>query len=73
MQVESRGGRRMDAIYFGHVEGFLAYLEEKYGERPVRQAMEGRGGGMSLSFIYYPEINVFQGAESLQIVVKNYR
>ncbi len=73
MQVESRGGRRMDAIYFGHVEGFLAYLEGKYGERPVRQAMEGRGGGMSLSFIYYPEINVFQGAESLQIVVKNYR
>ncbi len=73
MQAESRGGRRMDAIYFGHAEEFLAYLEGKFGEQAVRLAMEGQDGGIFLSFIYYPEINVYQGAESLQIVVRHYR
>lgn len=72
MQVESRGGRRMDAIYFGKAEEFLAYFEGKYGEQPVRQTLEGRDGGIMASFIYYPEINSYQGRESLQIVVKNY-
>ena len=71
-QVESRGGRRMDAIYFGKAEEFLAYFEGKYGEQPVRQTLEGRDGGIMASFIYYPEINSYQGRESLQIVVKNY-
>jgi single-stranded-DNA-specific exonuclease len=72
MQVESRGGRRMDAIYFGKAEEFLAYFEGKYGEQPVRQTLEGRDGGIMASFIYYPEINSYQGRENLQIVVKNY-
>ena len=72
MQVQSRGGRRMDAIYFGKTEEFLAYFEGKYGEQPVRQTLEGRDGGMMASFIYYPEINSYQGRENLQFVVKNY-
>lgn len=72
MQVQSQGGRRMDAIYFGDTEEFLAYFKGKYGEQPVRQTLEGRDGGMMASFIYYPEINSYQGRESLQIVVKNY-
>ncbi len=62
----------MDAIYFGKTEEFLAYFEGKYGEQPVRQTLEGRDGGMMASFIYYPEINSYQGRENLQIVVKNY-
>lgn len=72
MQVQSQGGRQMDAIYFGHGEGFLAYLAGKYGEQALRRTMAGQDGGIYVSFIYYPEINSYQGKESLQIVVKNY-
>ncbi len=72
MQVQSQGGRQMDAIYFRDVDKFLAYLTEKYGEQAVGLAMAGQDGGIYVSFIYYPEINSYQERESLQIVVKNY-
>lgn len=72
MQVKSQGGTALSAVYFGQVEKFLDFLQEKYGQEAVGRAMSGQGGEMLVSFIYYPEINVFNGKESLQIIVKNY-
>lgn len=72
MQVQGQGGAVMDAVYFGQVEGFLNFLRQKYGDKALRQAMSGKGGEMAASFIYYPEINVYNGRESLQIIIKNY-
>lgn len=72
MQVQSRGGTVMDAVYFGQVESFLDFLQEKYGKEVLEQVMMGRDSGVIVSFIYYPEINVYNGRESLQIIVKNY-
>ncbi len=72
MQVRSQGGTTLSAVYFGQVGQFLDFLTEKYGEGAVGRAMAGQGGEMLVSFIYYPEINVFNGKESLQIIVKNY-
>lgn len=50
----------------------MDFLQGKYGQEAVGRAMSGQGGEMLVSFIYYPEINVFNGKESLQIIVKNY-
>lgn len=72
MQVQSQAGTVMSAVYFGQVEKFLDFLGEKYGNNALEQAMSGKGSGMLVSFIYYPEINVYNGKESLQIIVKNY-
>ena len=72
MQVQSQAGTVMSAVYFGQVEEFLDFLGKKYGSDALAQAMSGKGGGMQASFIYYPEINVYNGRESLQIIVKNY-
>lgn len=72
MQVKSQGGTALSAVYFGQVEKFLDFLQGKYGQDAVGRAMSGQGGEMLVSFIYYPEINVFNGKESLQIIVKNY-
>ncbi|MCI8706970.1 MAG: single-stranded-DNA-specific exonuclease RecJ [Lachnospiraceae bacterium] len=72
MQVKSQGGTALSAVYFGQVEKFLDFLQGKYGQEAVGRAMSGQGGEMLVSFIYYPEINVFNGKESLQIIVKNY-
>jgi single-stranded-DNA-specific exonuclease len=56
MQVMDLSGSVMDAVYFGEAEEF------------VRQ-VETHG---SLSVTYYPEINSYQGRESLQIIIQNY-
>lgn len=72
MQVKSTGGTIMTAIYFGQAEQLLEFLRQKYGGSAVEQALAGRGEGMLVSLVYYPEINVYNGRESIQIIVKNY-
>ena len=72
MQVESQHGTSMTAIYFGDVSGFLTFLEQKYGAAGVEAALKGNQGELVVSFVYYPEVNVYNGQESLQIIVKSY-
>lgn len=85
MQVQSQGGTRMNAVYFGDTEAFLDFLRKKFGNTALEQTMTGCRetgpmavetgnfhNGITVSFIYYPEINVYNGRESLQIIVKNY-
>ena len=59
MRVKDSTGRIMDATYFGDTAGFLAYYEERKGEKAA--------------FTYYPTINEYQGRRTLQIVVQNFR
>lgn len=72
MQVESQAGTRMEAVYFGNIQEMLAFYKEKYGEQALEQTLRGNGGMMLASFVYYPEVNEYNGRESLQIIVKNY-
>ncbi|MEY8516261.1 single-stranded-DNA-specific exonuclease RecJ [Lachnospiraceae bacterium 29-84] len=72
MHIRSQGGTELEAVYFGQIDGFLSFLEEKYGTYALRQAMQGQEGDLYVSFLYYPEINVYNGRESLQVIVKNY-
>ena len=59
MQVRDAGGTIVDAVYFGDVERFLTFMQQKQGE-PV-------------AFTYYPTVNEFQGKKVLQIVIQNYK
>ena len=59
MQVRDAGGTTVDAVYFGDVEKFLAFMEKKQGER--------------VAFTYYPSVNEFYGKKVLQIVIHNYK
>ena len=74
MQVRSSLGRVMEAMYFGDTEQLIAYLTEKYTGDAVRALFDGRpqGAPIVMSMVYYPEINHFNGRDTLQIVVKNY-
>ena len=72
MQVKGAGSQVIPAVYFGETEVFLDFLEEKYGKHALMQAMEGERSGITVSFVYYPEINSYNGRENIQIVVKNY-
>lgn len=73
MRVKDTGGTEIDAIYFGNVEDFLAYIETAYGERAQRNLLAGRGQDIYMSFTYYPDINEYQGIRTPQIVVQNYK
>ena len=49
-------GTKMDAVYFGEAEKFARFVQSRD----------------TVSVTYYPEINVYQGRENLQVVIKNY-
>ncbi len=72
MQVRSRNGAELTALYFGEVQQFLDFLREKYGDGALEQALAAKDSGMLVSFVYYPELNTYNGRESIQIVVKKY-
>lgn len=57
LQVMDEEGYVMDAVYFGEAELFLEYAD----------------ACGTISATYYPEINRYQGRETLQIVIQNYR
>lgn len=56
MFLIDENGIKMDAVYFGEAQEFVDFV----------QAHD------TISVTYYPEINVFQGREKLQVVIKNY-
>lgn len=73
MQVTDASGTIMDALYFGDVEVFRAYLEEKFDFEETEKLFQNRKTGITLSVIYYPTINEFRGQRSLQIVISDYQ
>lgn len=73
LTLKTERGKSISAVYFGNVEEFREYYGRKYGENEVQQAFLGRTNGIRMSVVYYPEINRYQGNESIQIVIKNYQ
>ena len=56
MLLMDEHGNKMDAVYFGEASEFVTFVQTHE----------------TISVTYYPEINVYQGRETLQIVIKNY-
>ena len=73
LTLRTERGKAISAVYFGDVEAFREYYGRKYGENEVQQAFLGRTNAIRMSVIYYPEVNRYQGNESIQIVIKNYQ
>lgn len=57
MRIMDESGFAMDGVYFGDGEAFVERVRES---GPI-------------SIIYYPTINVYQGKETVQIVISHYR
>ena len=56
MLLIDENGIKMDAVYFGEAQEFVNFVQSHD----------------MISVTYYPEINVYQGRETLQVVVRNY-
>lgn len=73
MQVQDEAGTRMDAMYFGDVERFLEFFEEKYTKNAVDAMLRGQRSGIKAAFTYYPGINEYMGQKTVQITIQNYQ
>ena len=71
--VESESGKRFDMIYFGDLEAFNTFLCNKFGAEQAERLYEGGVDGMTVSVVYYPDMNEFRGRKSLQMVMKHYQ
>lgn len=57
MRLTDENGYPMDGVYFGNGDEFA---EEWRGKRKI-------------SIVYYPDINMYQGRESLQVIIRHYQ
>lgn len=63
----------VSAVYFGDVEGFKNYYADKYGIEELEKAFQGKNNKIRMQVVYYPDINEYNGIESVQIVIRNYQ
>jgi single-stranded-DNA-specific exonuclease len=63
----------VSAVYFGDVEKFKAYYAAKFGEAEVEAAFRGQENQILMSIVYYPEINSYQGIDTIQLTIRNYQ
>lgn len=73
LSLMTAAGEHVSAVYFGDVEAWKQYYSEEYGQTEVDAALRGRANAIRMSVIYYPEINVYQGMESVQLIIRNYK
>ena len=65
-------GKRLDLIRFGDAEVFARELDMAAG-RPVFKGLLMGAGNVTIDMMYYPDINSWNGRESLQYIVKDFR
>ena len=73
LSLLTNSGMPATGIYFGDVEGFTGYLEEKFGKREVQAAFDGKENKLQISMVYFPKINNFRGVEELQFEIQLYK
>lgn len=73
LRVKDGAGTLIEAMFFGDIDRFFEYLEERFGAGAGKRMLAGRADGMKLSITYYPGINEYQGRRTPQIVITHYR
>lgn len=72
MNLISKNGKRVQAVYFRDVERFVEFMREKFGAEEVQKALDGKENEIRLTLAYAPNINTYQGRTNLQIEVLFY-
>ena len=73
LQLKSKHGTMRDAVYFGEPENLELSIAEKYGKVVAEDVMHGkRQPWVRMHFMYYPEINSYQGNESIQLRITGF-
>ena len=70
--VEDDTGRQFEMMYFGNMDAWHAFLTEQFGQEAYDRLYQGRGGEIRIHVIYYPDLDVYQGRERLQMIMQDY-
>ncbi|MCD7724397.1 MAG: single-stranded-DNA-specific exonuclease RecJ [Clostridiales bacterium] len=70
--VKDEMDRQYDMMYFGNLELWHAFLEAHFGQEELDRLYRTGSERIRINVIYYPDINVYQGRESLQMIMKDY-
>lgn len=73
LRVRDSAGTSIDAMFFGNIDSFFGFLEDRFGAGAKKRLLNGYADDIKLSVTYYPGINEYQGRRSLQIVITHYR
>lgn len=61
------------AMLFRGYDLFAARVDEKYGEGAFEGLLAGTQSHVAMDFIFYPSINEYNGIESPQIIIQNFK
>lgn len=70
--AEDEAGCRLEAMYYGDIGEFEAYIRQEFGGEALTALYAGRENPIDLGLAYYPSVNEFRGVRTVQIVVQNY-
>lgn len=71
-KIMDEQGLTYDMIFFGDLDNWHDYLLNNFGEAEKERLYHTGGCHIVIQMIYYPDINAYQGRESLQIVMQDY-
>lgn len=71
-RVEDENAGRYDMMYFGDLESWHAFLEEHFGVQEVDRLYGAGSNVICISIVYYPDINVYRGQETVQMIMQDY-
>ena len=66
-------GNVVSGIYFGDIDAFCAYIEERFGKAQLEAAFDGKENQIVLSMVYFPKVNSFRGVEELQFEIQYFQ
>lgn len=72
LQLEDGAGGSIDAVYFGDIAAFLAFLQEKFSKKQVDAMLHGGRQDIRFSIAYDPSIDTYQGRERVQVIIRHY-
>lgn len=70
--VEDDSGMQFEMMYFGNLEAWHAFLMESFGQEEYDRLYHGGYGSIRIHVIYYPDLNIYQGRERLQMIMQDY-
>ena len=74
LTVQSSSSRiSYTAMLFRGYDLFADRMDEKYGEGTFERILSGTASPVAMDFVFYPSVNEYNGIESVQIIIQNFK
>ncbi|SFR69078.1 single-stranded-DNA-specific exonuclease RecJ [Anaeromicropila populeti] len=61
------------AMLFQGLDRFEEIVGEKYGKNAMEQILKGNAKNILLDLVFYPDVNEYNGKETVQIIIQHFR